>query len=233
MKFCKAVQCVYKQALIKYEGEVFDMLLTEFKAIFKNREYKFFILFYMLITILVLNILYAVGWATFGGFGIGELTYTHTGAIVVISSYLNSYLLVLGVFIAKMISLYRKREGPKTYLLYMLACISGIVLGTIIFWLDLYTVHLIWRAVGINLIHIIKTVGWVNVPMPHYESDLSSFMRLLAGILLLIILLLFAFMIYFVIDGVKTKNREKAIISIIIFLFSVVPIIYFIFITSM
>ena len=48
----------------------------------------------------------------------------------------------------------------------------------------------------------------------------------LTGILLLIILALFVVMIYFVIDGIKTKNWKKTIISIAIF-FSVVLLMYY------
>ena len=48
----------------------------------------------------------------------------------------------------------------------------------------------------------------------------------LTGILLLIVLALFVIMVYFVIDGVRTKNLIKAIISIVIF-FAVVLVIYF------
>lgn len=132
------------------------MLLTEFN----ERRYKFFILFYMLVTILAFNILYASVWAIFGGVGIGSLEYTHIGEIAIKCIYLIPYLLGLGIFIVKMITLYRKKEKPKAYLLYMLACISGIVLGTIIFWLDIYTVQFIWRAVGINLIRVIKAARW-------------------------------------------------------------------------
>ena len=57
----------------------------------------------------------------------------------------------------------------------------------------------------------------------------------LTGILLFIILVLFIIAIYFVIDGVRTKNRKKAIISVAIFC-SIVLLIYFgllRFITSM
>ena len=48
----------------------------------------------------------------------------------------------------------------------------------------------------------------------------------LTGILLLIVLALFVYMIYFVIDGIRTKNWKKAIISIVVFI-TVVLIIYF------
>lgn len=48
----------------------------------------------------------------------------------------------------------------------------------------------------------------------------------LTGILLLIILVLFANMIKLVIDGFQTKNWKKAIISIVIF-FSIVLLMYF------
>ena len=57
----------------------------------------------------------------------------------------------------------------------------------------------------------------------------------LTGILLLLILALFVFMIYFVINGIRTKNWKKAIISIVIF-FAIVLLMYFgllRFITSM
>ena len=57
----------------------------------------------------------------------------------------------------------------------------------------------------------------------------------LTGILLLIILALFVFMIYFVIDGIRKRNWKKVIIPIVIF-FSAVLLIYFglvIFVISM
>ena len=57
----------------------------------------------------------------------------------------------------------------------------------------------------------------------------------LTGILLLIILALFVFMIYFLIDEIRTRNWKRAIISIVIF-FAVVLLMYFgllRFITSM
>lgn len=147
MKFCKAVQCVYKQALIKC------------------KEYKFFILFYMLIAILQSIIRNAVAWSTYGGPGFGELEITHIGEIALMSIYLIPYLLGLGVFIDKMISLYRKKEKLRTYLLYVLACVSGIVLGIIIFWLDTYTIRFSWILVDV-LILIIRAVKWVDYPIP-------------------------------------------------------------------
>lgn len=57
----------------------------------------------------------------------------------------------------------------------------------------------------------------------------------LTGILLLIILALFVFIIYFVSDGIRKRNWKRAMISIVIF-FSVVLLMYFgllRFITSM
>ena len=57
----------------------------------------------------------------------------------------------------------------------------------------------------------------------------------LTGILLLVILGLFTIMITFVIDGIRTKNWKKTIITIVIFC-SIVLIMYFgllRFITSM
>lgn len=57
----------------------------------------------------------------------------------------------------------------------------------------------------------------------------------LTGILLLVILGLFAIMITFVIDGIRTKNWKKTIITIVIFC-SIVLLMYFgllRFITSM
>lgn len=141
------------------------MLLTEFKAIFKNKDYKFFILFYILITILECIIWNIIAWSTYGGPGFGELEITHTGEIVLINIYRIPYLLGLGVFIAKMISLYRKKENRKTYLLYVLACISGIILGIIIFWLDTFTVRLTWKVIW-SLIYTIREIGWVDLPIP-------------------------------------------------------------------
>ena len=133
-----------------------------------ERGYKFFILFYMLIAILAFNIWYAFGWVTYGGPGIGELVYTPIGRIGVMRTYLTECLLGFGVFMAKMIFLYRQKEKLRTYLLYMLACISSIVLGTIIFYLDINTVQFIWKAVGINLIRIISVLRWVDVLKPPY-----------------------------------------------------------------
>ena len=147
------------------------MLLTEFnekrnkKVIFKNKGFISFILFYMLIAILQSIIRNAVAWSTYGGPGFGELEITHTGEIALMGIYLIPYPLGFGVFIDKMISLYRKKEKLRTYLLYVPACTSGIVLGIIIFWLDTYTIRFSWIFVDV-LILIIRAVRWVDYPIP-------------------------------------------------------------------
>ena len=140
-------------------------ILRGLYKLIENKGYRSFILFYMLIAILVSIIWNTIAWSTYGGPGIGELEITHTGKIALISIYHIPYLLGFGVFIAKIIFLYRKEEKIKTYLLYVLACISGIILGTIIFWLDTFTTRFMWKVIW-SLIHIIREVGWVDWPIP-------------------------------------------------------------------
>lgn len=127
--------------------------------------YKKFLLTYILITILELIILCAFAWATFSSAGTGPLAYTDTGEIAINIIYLP-LLSGLGIFLTKMISLYRKRENRKTYFMYILAGICGIMLGVIIFWLDTFTVRILWNTGIYPLIRIIHELRWVGFPYP-------------------------------------------------------------------
>ena len=128
--------------------------------------YKRFLLVYTLITILELMILCAIAWATFSSTGTGPLAYTDTGEIATNIIYHLPLLSGLGIFITKMISLYRKRENRKTYFLYVLAGICGIMLGGIIFMLDTLTVRILWNTGIYPLIRIIHKLRWVGFPYP-------------------------------------------------------------------
>lgn len=128
--------------------------------------YKRFLLVYTLITILELMILCAIAWATFSSTGTGPLAYTDTGEIAINIIYHLSLLPGLGIFLAKMISLYRKRENRKTYFMYILASTCGIMLGIIIFWLDTLTVRILWNAGIYPVIRIIHKLRWVGFPYP-------------------------------------------------------------------
>lgn len=126
--------------------------------------YKKFFLTYTLITILELMILCAFAWATFSSPGTGPLEYTDTGEIA--QNIIHLPLLSgLGIFLAKIISLHRKRENRKTYFMYILAGICGIMLGVIIFLLDTFTVRILWNTgiyPFIRIIHKLRWVRWVG-----------------------------------------------------------------------
>ena len=131
-----------------------------------NKMYQKFLLTYTLITILELMILCAIAWATFSSAGTGPLAYTDTGEIAINIIYHLPLLSGLGIFLAKMISLYRKRENRKTYFMYILAGICGIMLGIIIFLLDTLTVRILWNTGIYPVIRIIHKLRWVGYPYP-------------------------------------------------------------------
>ena len=132
----------------------------------KIKQHPYFIC-YFVFTFLTFSeyiIVNAFSWASFAGFGFGNLEYSKAG----ITAYRICISIPFSVdfifSIDTLIAFYRRKEAFIKYFLYIVTAISGVGTGIIV---SLFDVNLgIWYYAGGGiLIKMIRAMEWLEFPM--------------------------------------------------------------------
>lgn len=134
----------------------------------KIKQHPYFIC-YFVFTLLAFSeyiIVNAFSWASFAGFGFGNLEYSKAG----ITAYyicISIPFSVGSIFsIATLIAFYHRKEAFIKYFLYIVTAISGIGTGIIVSLFDDSLGGYIWYyAGGCILTKIIRAMEWLEFPM--------------------------------------------------------------------
>ena len=134
----------------------------------KIKQHPYFIC-YFVFTFLTFSeyiIVNAFSWASFAGFGFGNLEYSKAGItayhICISIPFFTGFIL----FIAGSITLYRRKEAFIKYFLYIVTAISGIGTGIIVSLFDDSLGGYIWYYAGGGiLIKMIRAMEWLEFPM--------------------------------------------------------------------
>ena len=134
----------------------------------KIKQHPYFIC-YFVFTFLTFSeyiIVNAFSWASFAGFGFGNLEYSKAG----ITAYRICISIPFSVgfifSIATLIAFYRRKEAFIKYFLYIVTAISGIGTGIIVSLFDDSLGGYIWYYAGGGiLIKMIRAMEWLEFPM--------------------------------------------------------------------
>ena len=134
----------------------------------KIKQHPYFIC-YFVFTFLTFSeyiIVNAFSWASFAGFGFGNLEYSKAGItayhICISIPFFTGFIL----FIAGSITLYRRKEAFIKYFLYIATAISGIGTGIIVsLFDDSLGGYILYYAGGGILIKMIRAMEWLEFPM--------------------------------------------------------------------
>ena len=131
----------------------------------KIKQHPYFIC-YFVVTFLTFSeyiIVNAFSWASFAGFGFGNLEYSKAGItayhICISIPFFTGFIL----FIAGSITLYRRKEAFIKYFLYIVTAISGIGTGIIVSLFD-DSLGIWYYAGGGILIKMIRAMKWMEFP---------------------------------------------------------------------
>ena len=132
----------------------------------KINQHPYFTCFFVfaLLTFTEYIIVNAFSWASFAGFGVGNLECAEAG----ITAYRICISIPFSVgfifSIATLIAFYRRKEAFIKYFLYIVTAISGVGTGIIV---SLFDVNLgIWYYAGGGiLIKMIRAMEWLEFPM--------------------------------------------------------------------
>ena len=132
----------------------------------KINQHPYFICFFVfaLLTFTEYILVNAFSWASFAGFGFGNLEYSKAG----ITAYyicISIPFSVGSIFsIATLITFYRRKEVFIKYVFYIVATLSGIGTGIIVSLFD-ESLGIWYYAGGGILIKMIKAMEWLEFPM--------------------------------------------------------------------
>lgn len=134
----------------------------------KINQHPYFTCFFVfaLLTFTEYILVNAFSWASFAGFGFGNLEYSKTG----ITAYyicISIPFSVGSIFsIATLIAFYHRKEAFIKYFLYIVTAISGIGTGIIVSLFDDSLGGYIWYYAGGGiLIKMIRAMEWLEFPM--------------------------------------------------------------------
>ena len=134
----------------------------------KINQHPYFTCFFVfaLLTFTEYILVNAFSWASFAGFGFGNLEYSKTGITAYYICISIPFVIGFILFIARSITLYRRKEAFIKYFLYIVTAISGVGTGIIVSLFDDSLGGYIWYYAGGGiLIKMIRAMEWLEFPM--------------------------------------------------------------------
>lgn len=134
----------------------------------KINQHPYFTCFFVfaLLTFTEYILVNAFSWASFAGFGFGNLEYSKTGITAYYICISIPFFIGFIFSIATLITFYRRKEVFIKYVFYIVATLSGIGTGIIVSLFDDSLGGYIWYYAGGGiLIKMIRAMEWLEFPM--------------------------------------------------------------------
>lgn len=132
----------------------------------KQHPYLIWFFVFTLLTFTEYILVNAFSWASFAGFGFGNLEYSKAGITAYYICISIPFFIGVIFFIAKFISFYHRKEAFIKYFLYIVTTILGIGTGIVVSLFDDSLGGYIWYYAGGGILtKIIKAMEWLEFPM--------------------------------------------------------------------
>lgn len=132
----------------------------------KQHPYLIWFFVFTLLTFTEYILVNAFSWASFAGFGFGNLEYSKTGITAYYICISIPFFIGVIFFISGLITLYRRKEAFTKYFFYIVTAISGIGTGIIVSLFDDSLSGYIWYYAGGGILtKMIRAMEWLEFPM--------------------------------------------------------------------